>query len=312
MRCPEWPYLPAPQYPMVHWSDMGSDTRTGARHDQANWLICDDARGDSGRWRRRPATPDAGCAREQGDPEVRGLDVRAAVAGAGTAEVVAGARDHQTPARRSAAAYRVHQQDRGPGRQQDVRMRDGPVRGCAAALSLVLSLAAGASAQQAPSLEPKAIDVLKASSRRLAAARTMSFTAVSSYESPSRPGPPLLYTTRSTVILQRPDKLRVVTPGDGPASEFYYNGKIMVAFSPAENLVAVAEAPPTIDAALEAAYHTAAIYFPFTDAMVADPYGDIAKNLELAFYIGQSHVIGGTKTDMVAYASHGVFVQIWI
>jgi len=86
----------------------------------------------------------------------------------------------------------------------------------------------------------------------------------------------------------------------------------MVAFSPAENLVAVAEAPPTIDAALEAAYHTAAIYFPFTDAMVADPYGDIAKDLELAFYIGQSRVIGGTKTDMVAYASHGVFVQIWI
>ncbi len=164
----------------------------------------------------------------------------------------------------------------------------------------------------APALEPKAIDVLKASSARLAAARTMSFTAVASYESPSRLGPPLLYTTRSAVTLQRPDKLRVITPGDGPASEFYYDGKTMVAFMPAENLVAVAEAPPTIDAALEAAYHSAAIYFPFTDAIVADPYGDIAKDLELAFYIGQSRVIGGTKTDIVAYASHGVFVQIWI
>ncbi len=46
--------------------------------------------------------------------------------------------------------------------------------------------------------------------------------------------------------------------------------------------------------------------------MVADPYEDIAKGLELAFYIGQSRVVGGTTTDMVAYASHGVFVQIWI
>ncbi|HEU4440349.1 MAG TPA: DUF2092 domain-containing protein, partial [Methylomirabilota bacterium] len=99
---------------------------------------------------------------------------------------------------------------------------------------------------------------------------------------------------------------------DGPASEFYYDGKSMVAFIPAENLVAVADAPPTIDAALEAAYHSAAIYFPFTDAIVADPYGDIAKGLELAFYIGQSRVVGGTTTDMVAYASDGVFVQIWI
>ena len=163
-----------------------------------------------------------------------------------------------------------------------------------------------------PVLEPKAIAILKASSRRLAAARTMSFTAVVSYESPSRLGPALVYATRSAVTLQRPDKLRVIQSADGPASEFYYDGKTMVAFSPAENLVAVAPAPPTIDAALEAAYHQAAIYFPFSDVMVADPYADIAKGLELAFYIGQSRVVGGTTTDMVAYASHGVFVQIWI
>ena len=201
------------------------------------------------------------------------------------------------------------------------------------ALALGMFVATGASAQQAPlapaaqpakpstsatsepakpALEPKAIEVLKASSARLAAARSMSFTAVVSYESPSRIGPPLVYTTRSEVTLQRPDKLRVISPGDGPASEFYYDGKTMVAFMPAENLVAVAEAPPTIDAVLEAAYHVAAIYFPFADVMVADPYGDIAKTLELAFYIGQSRVVGGTKTDMVAYAGGGVFVQMWI
>lgn len=163
-----------------------------------------------------------------------------------------------------------------------------------------------------PVVEPRAIDLLKASSSRLAAARSMRFTAVVSYESPSRPGPPLVYATRSEVTLQRPDKLRVITPGDGPASEFYYNGKTMVAFMPAENLVAVAEAPPTIDAALEAAYHSAAIYFPFTDVIVTDPYKHIADGLELAFYIGQSRVVGGTTTDMVAYATHGVFVQMWI
>jgi hypothetical protein len=161
-------------------------------------------------------------------------------------------------------------------------------------------------------LEPKAIEILKAASSRLAAARTMSFTAVVSYESPSRLGTPLVYTTRNEVTLQRPDKLRVITPADGPASEFYYDGKMMMAFAPAENLVAVAEAPPTIDAALEAAYRSAAIYFPFTDLIVADPYKDIADGLILAFYIGQSGVVGGTTTDMVAYANNDVFVQVWI
>jgi Predicted periplasmic protein (DUF2092) len=53
-----------------------------------------------------------------------------------------------------------------------------------------------------PVLEPKAIELLKAASDRLAAARSMSFTAVISYESPSRLGPPLVYTTRDEVTLR--------------------------------------------------------------------------------------------------------------
>jgi hypothetical protein len=163
-----------------------------------------------------------------------------------------------------------------------------------------------------PVLEPKAMEILKAASDRLAAARTMRFTAVISYESPSRLGPPLVYTTTSEVTLQRPDKLRVITPGDGPASEFYYDGKTMVAFEPAANLVAMADAPSTIDAALKAAYDTAAIYFPFTDVIVADPYKDLADGLQHAFYIGQSRVVGGTTTDMVAIVNNWVFEQFWI
>ena len=101
-------------------------------------------------------------------------------------------------------------------------------------------------------------------------------------------------------------------PGDGPASEFYYDGKTMMAYAPAENLVAVADAPPTIDAALKAAFDMAAIYFPFTDLLVADPYAALTDGAILAFYIGPSAVVGGTKTDMVAWANNDVFLQIWI
>ena len=70
-------------------------------------------------------------------------------------------------------------------------------------------------------------------SAKLAGAKAMSFTAIVTYESPSRLGPPLAYTTSSEVVMQRPDKLRVITAGDGPASEFYYDGKAMMAFAPA-------------------------------------------------------------------------------
>jgi len=100
------------------------------------------------------------------------------------------------------------------------------------ALSIVLGVlvAVGAHAQQPPSPAsgtergsveqpvkrlPEAISLLKATSNRLAAARSMRFSAMASYENPSRFGQPLVYTTQSEVLLQRPDKLRVITPGDG-------------------------------------------------------------------------------------------------
>jgi len=161
-------------------------------------------------------------------------------------------------------------------------------------------------------LEPRAMELLKATSDRLAAAKSMAFTAVVSYEYPSQLGPPILYTVRYDVTMQRPDKLRVITPGDGPASEFYYDGKTMMAYAPAENLVAVADAPPTIDGALKAAFDKADIYYPFTDLIVADPYAAMADGAILAFYIGPSGMVGGTKSEMLAWANPDVFLQIWI
>ena len=95
--------------------------------------------------------------------------------------------------------------------------------------ALVVFLAAAASAsgaQQAPKasmpkppakkplpvieavIEPKAVEILKAACSRLAAARAMKFTAVVSYEAPSRFGPALVYTTKSEVTSSGPTSLR--------------------------------------------------------------------------------------------------------
>lgn len=161
-------------------------------------------------------------------------------------------------------------------------------------------------------LEPKAIDILKATSAKLAAAHTLTFTAVETFESLSRQGAPLVYGNKFEMVLQRPNKLRVLLEGDGPASEFYYDGKVVMAYAPAENLVAIADAPSTIDKTLEAVYHSAGIYFPFTDIIVTDPYGDMAPGLKHAYYVGQSNIVEGTTTDIVAFAGDGIFAEMWV
>jgi len=213
-------------------------------------------------------------------------------------------------------------------------MRDDPVRPAhrtraltALTLGVALALPGVAATASKPAVKPvkvqlprmpemvlegRAMELLKAMSERLAAAKSMSFTALVGYEFPSRLGPPLVTTVRYEVAMQRPDRLRVLIPGDGPTSEFYFDGKTMTAFAPAPNLAAVADAPPTLDAMLAAAYDKAAIYFPFTDLLAADPLKALAGNVKLAFVIGQSEVVGGVRTDMLAWADDEVFLQIWI
>ena len=163
-----------------------------------------------------------------------------------------------------------------------------------------------------PTIDPKVMAILKQACDALSAAKTLSFTAVNTYEKAARNGQPLYYATRNEVTLQRPNKLRVITPGDGVADEFTYDGKRMTAYVPSIHMAATSDAPPTIDQMIDTAWEKAAIYFPFSDVIAADPCAVFSKNLDSAFYVGQSKVIGGTVTDMVALAGPDVQAELWI
>lgn len=187
-------------------------------------------------------------------------------------------------------------------------------------LGLMASIAAPAAmaadtpspAPAAPALEPKAVELLKAASAALAGAESVSFNATATYERAATNGQPLFYSSVSQVALHRPDKLRVITLGDGTPDEFYYDGKTMMAYIPSAELVAVADAPPTIDKLLDEVWEKAAIYFPFADVIASDPYSELSKNLKSAFYVGRSIAVGGTPTDMVAVAGDDAAGEIWL
>jgi hypothetical protein len=187
-------------------------------------------------------------------------------------------------------------------------------------LAGLLVLAAGGALAQdkaAPTsasakLDPKAIAILKASCAALGAAPTMSFTAIDTYERAARNGQPLYYTVKSDVSLQRPDKLRIIKTGDGVPDEFYYDGKQVMAYVPSQELVAVADAPPTIDDMLLSAWDYAEIYYPFTDVIVSQPCDIFDTGLKSAFYVGQSTVVGGVTTDMIAVTLDDVEGEMWI
>jgi len=181
---------------------------------------------------------------------------------------------------------------------------------------LPLQLAAQSGPQQGqdqPPIEQKVMDVLTAFCNTLANARAMSFSALSTYEKAARNGQPLYYAVLNQVTMQRPDKLRVITPGDGVPDEFYYDGKTMMAYVPSEDLVAVADAPPTIDQMIDVAWEKAALYFPFADLIASKPCAVFEEHgINSAFYVGQSKVVGGTPTDMVAITADNIQAELWI
>ena len=172
--------------------------------------------------------------------------------------------------------------------------------------------AAPAAKTAAVTIDPKALSLLKDMSETLAKAESLSFTVQRAFDEPAANGQPLFYMIASEVTLARPNKLKIVTPGDGPASEFYYDGKEMVLFMPEANLAAIEIAPPKLDDMLEAAYKKSGLYFPFVDFIVADPYAAMTEGLKSAFVMGKSKIVGGVETDIVALSTADIQAQIWI
>jgi hypothetical protein len=165
---------------------------------------------------------------------------------------------------------------------------------------------------KAPAIDPAALALIKATSDKLAAAKSISFVTVGAFDVPARNGQPLFYFTRSDVLMVRPNKLRVIVPGDGPPSEFYFDGKTIAVFQPYTDFVATTDAPGTLEIALEAIYKKAGLYFPFVDFIVADPYETLTKGLTSAFVIGTSKIVGGSETNIVSLSNKDTYIQIWI
>jgi hypothetical protein len=185
----------------------------------------------------------------------------------------------------------------------------------AASFLIVGSAAAKEATPTAPAhpvIEQAVLDILKATSDKLATAKRISFVARGAFDVPSRNSQPLFYFTRSEVLLVRPNKLRVIVPGDGPPSEFYFDGAKVAVFTPNADLVAISDAPGNVEDMLAHIYKKAGIYFPFVDFIVADPYKTLTEGLSSAFVIGKSTVVGDTTTDIIAISDPHVHLQIWI
>jgi hypothetical protein len=164
-----------------------------------------------------------------------------------------------------------------------------------------------AAQQQAPvtpaNIDPKVIAILRASCDALSAAQTMTFTAMDTFQRAAASGQLLYHMVLNHVTMQL---------GDGTPNEFYYDGKTFAVYVPSTNIISIANAPTTVDQMLDSAWDVASIYFPFANVLVSRPCSAMDGKVKTASYVGQSTVVGGTRTDVVAVTGSKVQAELWI
>jgi hypothetical protein len=162
-----------------------------------------------------------------------------------------------------------------------------------------------------PVKDPRALDLLKKMSERLAAAKSFTVRARDIVPMVGPNGQWISLIGSVHVALERPNKLLVERGGDLAPMDFYYDGRTLTLYAPAEKLYAETQAPSTIDAMLHGAFDYAEHDFPYIEVLLSDPYTAMTQDLTGALYVGES-TIDGVKTEHVALTSTGVDWEIWI
>ena len=107
----------------------------------------------------------------------------------------------------------------------------------------------GGAEPEAPKIEPKADQYLKAMSSYLAGLHTYSFQVEEFFDEVQDEGQKLQLGNQRRMSVSRPDKVCGETEGDTVNSQFYYDGKTVTVFDRGQKTYAIEKVPGTFSVA---------------------------------------------------------------
>ena len=178
----------------------------------------------------------------------------------------------------------------------------------AAALALVVGLASSPAAQADDAF---AKTQLKAMSDYMAAQKAISFDFDATYEVVTKDQEKLGLASSGTMVLNRPDKIRVTRSGGFADVELLFDGKTFTLLGKNANLYAQVPAPGTIDQLVDALQDKFNVPLSGADLLLSNVYDALMPGVVSARDLG-SGVIGGVECDHLAFRTSDVDWQIWI
>ena len=181
------------------------------------------------------------------------------------------------------------------------------------AVAAVLGGAAlvGGAEQEAPKIELKADQYLKAMSSYLAGLKTYSFQVEEFFDEVQDDGQKLQFSNQRHMSVSRPDKVFGEDEGDTANSLFYYDGKTVTVFDRGQKTYATEKVPGTIDAMLDDLHDRFDTHQTLADFLFADPYKMFTEHVQSGTYVGLNYV-GKVKCHHLAFRQRILDWQIWI
>jgi hypothetical protein len=179
---------------------------------------------------------------------------------------------------------------------------------------VLLALGFGSQANSAsaePAFDSDSQRILKGMSDFIAATPAFTVRTESSLEVVTRDGEKLQFLTPVSASVRRPDRLYSKRDGDLVDQRFYYDGKSLTLFNPAQNVYATVPAPPTLDAAIDYAREELDIVAPAGDLIGTNAYAALTEDMYESRYLGLS-TVAGQRCHHLAFRGNEVDFQIWI
>ena len=160
-------------------------------------------------------------------------------------------------------------------------------------------------------VEPRAQDLVRQMSDRLAQVTTLAIEAEEVYDEVPEDAPRRQLTSVRRVALRRPDRLVGDASGDARNGSFWYDGQTFTALDREQNVWASGAVPPTIDEALDWVFDQTGTVVPLADFLYANAYDRLMRDVQRGVYLG-IHEAGGVACHHLSFEQATIDWQLWI
>lgn len=165
--------------------------------------------------------------------------------------------------------------------------------------------------RQAPRIDAKADQLLRAMSDYLGNLNAFQVKTDHTTEVVLPDNQKVEFTGSSEVSVLRPSHLRSDRQGEIVDQSLFYDGETLTLYGRKRGLYARADAPPTLDAAIDFARDELRLEAPAADLLASRPYDVLTSDVVSGRVIGQS-TIDGVLCDHLAFKGNEVDFQLWI